>query len=258
MNKGGPMMAAFSIQSIMGLFITLACIIAAIFAIVAIVYIKCSCPGPPSKKKFSLGMDVKLNMKAIIRWEQLRKKSFSLMDYTDKDDVETLLYTTTICNNEGLLYTYDIFRGTLNNGELVREIISKLERETAVLSQFQKKQEGANIDNTEGSPEMTSSIISTLIMSGLNAHYAMNEMELCDLPLYIEAYERKRKEEMESARMWTYLTILPHIDAKKMENGAKDLITFPWEEPEIEKEIKDTEIERFELFMQKGRDLLNL
>lgn len=180
------------------------------------------------------------------------------MDYADKDDVETLLYTTTICNNDGMAYTFDVFRETLCNQKLVKEMVLKLERETAMLSQFQKKQEGANIDNTEGSPEMISSIISTLIMSGLNAHYAMNEMELCDLPLYIEAYERKRKEDMESSRMWTYLTILPHIDAKKMVNGVKDLITFPWEEQEIEKEIKNTEIERFELFMQKGRDLLNL
>ena len=109
-------------------------------------------------------------------------------------------------------------------------------------------------------PEMISGIVSVLIISGLDAHYVLNEMEICDLPLYIEAYEKKRKEEMESARMWTYLTILPHIDARKMENGAKDLITFPWEEAEkqAEKEIKETEIERFELFMQKGKDLLNL
>lgn len=197
-------------------------------------------------------------MKSIIRWEQLRKKSFSLMDYTNKDDVDALLYTTTICNNDGMAYTFDVFRETLCNQKLVKEMVLKLELETAMLSQFQKKQKEANIGNTEGSPEMISSIISTLIMCGLDAHYALNEMELCDLPLYIESYEKKRKEDMESSRMWTYLTILPHIDAKKMVNGAKDLVTFPWEEPVIEKEIKNTEIERFELFMQKGRDLLNL
>ena len=82
-------------------------------------------------------------------------------------------------------------------------------------------------------------------MSGLDAHYVLNEMELCDMPLYIEAYERKRKEEMEGSRLWTYLTILPHIDAKKMKNGAKDLIVFPWEEEEArknaEQEMKDNE-----------------
>ena len=75
-------------------------------------------------------------------------------------------------------------------------------------------------------------------MAGLDAHYALNEMELCDLPLYLEAYERKRKEEMESSRMWTYFTMLPHIDARKMKNGARDLIIFPWEEEEARKEAE--------------------
>lgn len=220
------------------------------------------CRGGPVMAAFSNNQTMKigLTIKSIIRWEQLRKKSFSLMDYSDKEDVEALLYTTTICNSDCVRHTFDVFRTTLTNKKLVREMVLRLERETAMLRQFQKKQEGANMGNTEDSPEMISSIISTLIMSGLDAHYALNEMELCDLPLYIEAYERKRKEEMESARMWTYLTILPHIDAKKMKNGAKDLIAFPWEEleKEAEKEIKETEIERFEAFMQEGKNYLNL
>ena len=93
-------------------------------------------------------------------------------------------------------------------------------------------------------------------MAGLDAHYALNEMELCDLPLFLEAYERKKKEQMEESRMWTYLTILPHIDAKKMENGAKDLITFPWEEKKEATEISDIEAQRFEEFMKNGNDFL--
>jgi hypothetical protein len=180
-------------------------------------------------------MKIGLTIKSIIRWEQLRKKSFSLMDYANEEDVEALLYTTTICNNENTMYSFDIFRKTLSNQKLVREMVSKLETETAVLSQFQKKQEKADIGSTDDSPGTIADIVSTLIMSGLDAQYALNEMELCDLPLYIEAYEKKRKEEMESARMWTYLTILPHIDARKMENGARDLIIFPWEEEEVKK-----------------------
>lgn len=247
--------------------IILLCIIYTIFLSVIIINEKCNRHGPPSvsetsvpKKRFSLNMKMRLNLKAIIRWEQIRQKSFSLMDYSDKDDIDALLYTTTICNNEDVIYTFDIFRGTLSNEKLVQEMILKLERETSVLSQFQRKQEKQDIVNSNSLLEMISGIVSVLIISGLDAHYVLNEMELCDLPLYVEAYEKKRKEEMESARMWTYLTILPHIDARKMENGAKDLITFPWEEAEkqAEKEIKETEIEKFELFMQKGKDLLNL
>lgn len=202
-------------------------------------------------------MIIGLTIKTIIRWEQLRKKSFSLMDYTSKDDVDALLYTTTICNNDGMMYTFDIFRHTLSNEKLIKEMISKLERETAMLSQFQKKQEKADIGTTDDSPETIADIVSTLILAGLDAHYVLNEMELCDLPLYIEAYEKKRKEDMESARMWTYLTILPHIDARKMKNGAKDLIIFPWEEVEreAEKEINETEVECFEELLKQGKNI---
>lgn len=215
-----------------------------------------SCDGRPYLLKQN--MKIGLTIKAIIRWEQLRKKSFSLMDYSDQEDVDALLYTTTVCNNEGMVYTFEVFRQTQSNEKLSRELILKLERETAVLAQFQKQQETAALSSAEISTEAIGSIVSTLIMAGLDAGYAMNEMELCDLPLYIEAYERKRKEEMESARMWTYFTMLPHIDARRMENGARDLITFPWEqeEKEAEKEVTESEVERFEFFMENGKDIL--
>ena len=78
-------------------------------------------------------------------------------------------------------------------------------------------------------------------------------MELCDLPLYLEAYERERKEEMEGSRMWTYFTMLPHIDSRKMKNGARDLIIFPWEEEEMRKEAERAireDAARFEEFMK--------
>ena len=196
-----------------------------------------------------------LTIKAIIRWEQLRKKSFSLINYADQEDIEALLYTTTICKDGGM-YTFELFRETLVNKKLVQEMAYVLDRESAVLSQFQKKVAASDISNSEGSPDYVGAIVSILIMAGLDAHYALNEMELCDLPLFLEAYERKKKEQMEESRMWTYLTILPHTDAKKMENGAKDLITFPWEEKKEATEISDIEAQRFEEFMKKGKDFL--
>lgn len=198
-------------------------------------------------------MKISLTIKAIIRWEQMRGKSFSLMDYSDQEDVETLLYTTTICNNVDKMYTFNVFRKTLVNKKLVKEMVFSLERETVVLSQFQKSEDVTVSDTAEGTPGKISEIVSTLILSGLDAHYALNEMELCDLPLYLEAYERKRKEEMESSRMWTYFTMLPHIDAKKMKNGARDLIVFPWEEEEMRKEAERAIREdagRFDEFMK--------
>ncbi len=212
-----------------------------LFTTIAVVNSKCYRPGPPATgnipapgKRLRNNMKVKLNMRSIIRWEQLRKKSFSLMDYSDKDDIEALLYTASICNNEGKMYTFEVFRQTLSNEKIIREMVLALERETAFLAQFQKKQEVSDLGSAEVSPGMISDLISTLIMSGLDAHYALEEMELCDLPIYIEAYDRDRKEQMESDRLWAYLNILPHVDGKKLPT-ARDLYTFPWEEEEIRK-----------------------
>lgn len=176
------------------------------------------------------------------------------MVYTDKDDVDALLYTTTICNNAGVMYAFEVFRHTLANEKIAHEMISVLERETAVLSQFQTKQETSDLGSTEVTPGMIGELIATLIMSGLDAHYALEEMELCDLPLYIEAYERKKKEQMESDRLWTYLNILPHVDGKKLPS-AQDLYSFPWEEMEDMKEAERAlaeDAETFEIFMNNG------
>lgn len=197
----------------------------------------------------------RLTVKAIIRWEQMRGKSFSLMDYSDREDMEVLLYAMSIDSFE-VPYKYEVFKSVLANDKVMEGMSVSLGRIISVMAQFRHSTNAGSGGVNDDRPETIGNIVATLIMSGLDAHYALNEMELQDLPLYIEAYENKRKDEMENARLWTYLTILPHIDAKAMENGAKDLITFPWEQkPKRETEINDAEVERFEEFLKKGKKL---
>lgn len=193
-------------------------------------------PAPPKPKPMLRGKFHRLTIKAIIRWEQMRGKSFSLVDYADKEDIESLLYVMYITGDKPG-YTFEVFKQVMSDERFMNAMSSDLGRIMEVVAQFQKKVV-PDLGSTEGSPEYIGNIVSALIMAGLDAHYALNEMELCDLPLYLEAYERKRKEEMESSRMWTYFTMLPHIDARKMKNGARDLIIFPWEEEEARKEAE--------------------
>lgn len=196
-----------------------------------------------------------LTVKSVIRWEQMRGKSFSLMDYSDREDMEVLLYAMSIDSFE-VPYKYEVFKSVLANDKVMEGMSVSLGRIISVMAQFRHSTNAGSGGVNDDRPETIGNIVATLIMSGLDAHYALNEMELQDLPLYIEAYENKRKDEMENARLWTYLTILPHIDAKAMENGAKDLITFPWEQkPKEETEINDAEVERFEEFLKKGKKL---
>ncbi len=209
-------------------------------------------PAPPKPKPMLKGKFHCLTIKAIIRWEQMRGKSFSQMDYTDKEDIESLLYVMYITSDKPG-YTFEVFRQVIADRRFMSAMSSDLGRIMEIVDQFRKKTTVSDLGSAEGSPEYIGSIVSTLIMTGLDAHYALNEMELCDLPLYLEAYERKRKEEMESSRMWTYFTMLPHIDARKMKNGARDLIVFPWEEEEMRKEAERAireDAARFEEFMK--------
>lgn len=214
---------------------------------------------PVKSKQILKAKFVRLTMKAIIRWEQLRDKSFSLLDYADREDIEALLYTM-YCSEARPEYTFDVFRLVLEDERFMNAISSDLGRIMEIVAQFQKKDTSDN-GNAKGeyNPVKVSEIISTLIMSGLDAGYALNEMELCDLPMYIEAYKRQKKERMEESRMWAYLSMLPHIDAKKMKNGAKDLVAFPWEEEEMLKEAQralDEDASRFEEFMNQGKNLI--
>nr|DAN25549.1 MAG TPA: hypothetical protein [Bacteriophage sp.] len=188
-----------------------------------------------------------MKIKTIIRWEQLRGKPFNGIDMSDEEDVVALLYCRAICE-KGVKCTLAVYRNTTSNHVLCSAQMSALKDEVAMVGQFMPQNEGScgKTDNIR-----IADIVSMLVMSGLDAYYAMNEMELCDIPMYLLAYENKRKEIMEERRLWTYLTILPHIDASKMVNGAKDLIAFPWED-NTQKEISDEDVAQFESFMKNG------
>lgn len=209
-------------------------------------------------KKNRIKFNAKLTIKAVIKTEQLLNKSFGQIDYANETDLKTLLYCMVLTNND-ILFSYAEFQHLMANDKMLKDILSEFERESKVLSQFQNKEKQDGTGNREGGTGKISDIISTLIMSGLDAHYAMNEMNLCDLPLFIAAYERKTKEQMESSRLWTYLGMLPHIDAKKLKNGAQDIYPFPWEMEEMKKEAEKAIQEdsgKLEMFFEQGKNLI--
>lgn len=190
-----------------------------------------------------------MKIKTIIRWEQLLGKAFSLIDMDNEEEMVALLYCRAICE-KGVRCSLRVYTSTTTNYALFSTQIESLKDELSIMNQFIASNVGDS-NNEDSDNVRISDIVPMLIMAGLNAHYAMNEMELYDIPMYLSAYENKRRELMEDRRLWTYLTILPHIDASKMTNGAKDLITFPWED-NSQKEITDEDVAQFERFMKNG------
>lgn len=212
-----------------------------------------------SKQTAKFKANISLTMKTIIRWEQLTGRSFLELDYSDNEDIILLLYCSAISCNPGMIYTLEEFRHTTINEKLMRQLSQSLSREAIVVAQFRTdKPIETDSDSKEIAQGKITDIVSTLIVSGLNASYVMDEMQLCDLPMLVEAYERKKKEMLENNRLWTYLGILPHIDGKKLPSPA-DLYPFPWEAEEMGEKAAQAiqaDAERFDTFMNEGQNLI--
>lgn len=196
--------------------------------------------------------NIKLNIKAIIRAEQLLSKPFAEIDYNNVDELLKLLYCAVLVNND-VLFMFDEFCELAENENLLSGMIGEMERYNKVLAQFIKnngEDSAQSAGQTTPRPPYMKELAGTLILSGLAPGYVMKEMELADVPVFLEALEKKKREEMEGARLWTFLTVAPHIDTRQVQT-AKDYYPFPWEIEEAEKEAakaiqRDQEIaERF-------------
>lgn len=192
--------------------------------------------------------NIRLSIKSIIRAEQILSKPFTDIDYTNVEELTKLLYCTVLSNNP-VLFTFEEFQAIAKNEKQLSVMIKEIEKANLVLEQFSRGTTAQNVENSGESPYIKE-LVGMLVMSGLDAHYVMNEMEISDIPIFVEAYEKKKREEMEASRLWTFLSIIPHIDTKKVKS-PKDLMMFPWEEEEAQKAaeatlLRDKEIaERF-------------
>ena len=175
-------------------------------------------------------MNIKLNIRSIIKFEQFANKPFNEFDYTNIDDVSKLLYCVVLANNPES-FTYDEFIELSKSKKISKEITDKFNKEIKLIELFASKEvkEETTEEPSEKVTIFIKDIVAFLIVNaGINANFIMNEMSVNDIPLYMNAYNNKVKEQMESSRLWTYLSILPHIDSSKINSPSK-FYSFPWE-----------------------------
>ena len=188
-----------------------------------------------------MNYNIKLNIKSIIKFEQLTNKPFSLIDYTSEEDVSKLLYCIVLSNND-CQFTYSQFLQLLDSKKISKNLFEQFQTVCEVFNQF--KNTGTEEENTRDTVEGKESrgtyvkdlAALLVIQGGLDVNYVLNELSLNDIPLYIQALNDKQRERMEEQRLWTFISILPHVDSKKLKTPA-DLYPFPWE-------LKEKEIER--------------
>lgn len=188
----------------------------------------------------------KLTMKAIIRWEQLNKKPFYELDYGNEDDIISLFYSCILPNK-----SLPDFKKQLTE-KSAKKMVREFEKQTYLISQFQTESKKKNENSKPSDPTYIKDIVSTLVINGLDVHFALNEMELCDLPIFINAYDQKVKDSLESARLWAFIQVSPHLS--KAFKSPKDLYQFPWEvtqEPVSTTNMKEGKNE-YQTFLQTG------
>lgn len=195
-------------------------------------------PGVPLLPRMgkTIKYNIRLSIKSIIRTEQILSKPFTDIDYTNIEELTKLLYCTVLSNNP-VSITFEEFQLIAENEKQFTTMIKEIEKVNKVLEQFSQSNKSGSGEGP-GEPQYIKDLVGMLIMSGLDAHYVMNEMEISDIPVFVEAYEKKKREEMEASRLWTFMSIIPHVDTKKVKS-PKDLMMFPWEEEDAQKAAEE-------------------
>lgn len=190
--------------------------------------------------------------------EQMLAKPFTEIDYTNPDELVILLYCCVLTNNP-VLFPFEEFKVVTENEKQLSAMLKEIEKANLVLGQFTQKNntQKSNTQGEGGEVQYIKDLAGMLVMAGMDAHYVMNEMEISDIPLFLEAYEKLRREEMEASRLWTFLSVAPHIDTKKI-RSARDLMLFPWEVADAKRDAEEVLLrdrETAERFFKEGMNM---
>lgn len=180
-------------------------------------------------------MKVKLNIQAIRTAERLMNKPFAQFDLSDEETLTLLLYGMVSENNDES-FTVSTFKKMLESDKTAVEVMRKFRLEMEYVEQFKlpsDSKEDSEESDTEKPDIYMGELAAFMIVSGMDAEFVLYKMKLFEIPDYLKAIEHHAKDKMEGDRFWTYLSVLPHVDGKKLDSPEK-LIVFPWEREELE------------------------
>lgn len=209
-----------------------------------------------------LNFNLKLNIKSIIYYERLTGKPFSTFN-GGEEDVVPLLYCMLVANNDFKRTYEETIKYLFTDEKFVEQINSRLQKIFLFESQFFNKEEEnkeipsqINTQNKEESNKVfIHQLVPILVMDcNLNIDYVLNEMHYSEIDSYIKYRDDKNKNRLEEKRLFTYLTIMPHINAKKL--TVSELLPFSWEQEQKEKEglkVIDTHKDKLKNFMNSGQ-----
>ena len=175
---------------------------------------------------------IQMTLKACCLYEQIFNKNF--LKVKDGEDILELVYCCLVTSNPSLLMTYKTFLTFIDDKKVSKWITSEYEK----ISEFnaQIKIGGVADEKVDEEEELTiTDVVSSLIIRyGVNPDYVMNQMALWEIEAYLKQADIQRRNDLIEKRFWTYLTIAPHIDGKKIK-GPEDICPFEWEASKVDR-----------------------
>ena len=157
------------------------------------------------------------------------------MSILDEEDAVTLLYCLQRCEEGGSVLPIDVWKQVLESESVKSELYARLERTLeAMIPLSFTSSEGTTSAEGEGNgdaPDFTSIAGMLVVDGGLSPSYVMDTMELWELPAFLDALDRKKKEHLEHQRLFTWMTMMPHLSSDSV-GSPEELLPFPWEQAE--------------------------
>lgn len=177
----------------------------------------------------------KLTLRAVLLFEKLTARSFSTLSILDEDDAVTLLYCLQRCEEGGSVLPLDVWKQVLESGSVKGELYARLERtlEAMIPLSFTSSEgaTSAEVEDNGDAPDFTSIAGMLVVDGGLSPSYVMDTMELWEIPAFLDALDRKKKEHLEHQRLFTWMTMMPHLSSDSV-GSPEELLPFPWEQAE--------------------------
>lgn len=195
-------------------------------------------------KKDYQNINIVLNMKTILLFEQMADKSFYSIT---GEDFPLLIYCSLVTNNNYKI-TFSQFQIVMNNQKIMKELMRKCQEEFDFISQFNPAKGIKDTpDNGDDAGKLTDIINALILNCHLDINYVMYDLKMWEMSPLVKSLEEKTKSDMVEKRFWAYLNICPHIDSKKVK-GPEQLLPFPWEK-------KEKDADRMK-FMEENKDAI--
>lgn len=175
----------------------------------------------------------KLTLRAVLLFEKLTARSFSSLSIIDEDDAVTLLYCLQRCEEGGSVLPFEVWRQVLESESVKGELYARLERTLEAMIPLSLPEGTSPTEETDKdtSPDFTSIAGMLVVEGGLSPSYVMDTMELWELPAFLDALDRKKREALEHQRLFTWMTMMPHLSSDSV-GSPEELLPFPWEQAE--------------------------